>query len=393
MNTLSKRLVLSFPGFEGTGPLHQFDRMKAGMERFAKVWNLTCEAGASTHHEEHHFAETSVVCRTDNGKTETRFVHFVWADIIHKYSEGRYPFNFLARMPAYGSFFIYGTVFAYFRAHWRYGMFAIYPLLFMIPAALVAWGLAALVSYAVGTGAFVAFLTFILGAGLFLAFLRWPGDRYYVPLSVYDWAFARHFCNLGNPEITRRINQFAKTMTAEIVASDADEIVISTNSLGTPWAVAAIAIALTDNPKLFDRHKVTILAFGSSLMKINLDRQSVKMRQWTTQVLSDPRLIWSEYQTLSDVVAFHRTTPARDIALKAPHADIRIHEFRFSKVIEPERYQRIRRSFFRLHRQYILPQDKRCHFEYFLLCFGPLPTHQLACNPEIIHRLDSHQAA
>jgi len=45
---------------------------------------------------------------------------------------------------------------------------------------------------------------------------------------------------------------------------------------------------------------------------------------------------------------------------------------RFREMLDPARYRRIQRSFFRLHRQFVSANDRRTPYDYFMLVCGPL---------------------
>jgi hypothetical protein len=38
-----------------------------------------------------------------------------------------------------------------------------------------------------------------------------------------------------------------------------------------------------------------------------------------------------------------------------------------------EAYQRIRYDHVRLHRQYVMPNGKRHYYDFYMICFGPMP--------------------
>ena len=88
---------------------------------------------------------------------------------------------------------------------------------------------------------------------LFLVLCKYPGDKYYINLSINDWAFARDMCNGSNKDINDRFVQFADHLVKEIARTKPDEIIIVGHSFGSVWAAAAMAIALEKKPKLFCR--------------------------------------------------------------------------------------------------------------------------------------------
>jgi hypothetical protein len=54
---------------------------------------------------------------------------------------------------------------------------------------------------------------------------------------------------------------------------------------------------------------------------------------------------------------------------------------RFRDMLSPELYRRIRLNFFRLHYQFIMANDQRGPYDYFMLVCGPLPVATWAKDP------------
>ena len=58
----------------------------------------------------------------------------------------------------------------------------------------------------------------------------------------------------------------------------------------------------------------------------------------------------------------------------------------YKKALTKKRHRKMRSSFYRAHRQYILYQDKRVHFDFQLRCFGPYLARELALDPDLIEK-------
>ena len=145
---------------------------------------------------------------------------------------------------------------------------------------------------------------------------------------------------------------------------------------------------LKENPDILKGKNTTFLSLGSSLLKINLVPAAKTMREMSTIVMSQPDLLWDETQTHIDLIAFHGTDPDYTLNLETPQTEIQIQKVRYSRVMEKQRYRKMRKSFYRSHRQYIMYQDIRCDFDFFLKSFGPLPIRDLAREPNSMNRID-----
>lgn len=383
---VKSRLILNFPGFEATNTAHQLDRLTGNGDNFSQVWKFDFSRDDMTPGPDHHLAVANFSTSGKNWKTSTRLIQFGWHDIIEKYEGQSYPQSFFTNFPKYLSFFFDGSVFRYFRAHWRYGVFTIFPLLAMAIFAVISYAIAKFVVAAIIGPSPIA--TLILTFLMVMVANKWPGDKWYMNLSINDWGFARDLARGSNPAIEQRYDDFAARMTTEINNSKHDEIVIIGHSFGSIWAVQALARVLQQNPGIAQKKQITFLALGSSLLKINLVPAADKMREASRIVMSDPGLVWSETQAHIDLIAFYGTEPQMTLGLDNPQAEIHVDKVRFSQVMEKTRYRRMRKSFYRSHRQYIMYQDMRCAFDFFLKCFGPIPIRDLARDGKAMKRID-----
>ena len=390
---IKSRLVLNFPGFEPTVPVNQLERLSGNGNKFAHVWEVDFSGIDVVEEPDEHLAVANFQTRGKNWQTNTRLIQFGWQDIIAKYEGQPYPRSFFANFPKYLSFFLDGTVLRYFVTHWRYGLFTIYPLLAMAIFAFISYFIADFfISTLISPTTSLSLVLTILLTLLFVLILnKWPGKFLHMNLSINDWGFARDLARGTNPAIEKRYEEFASRMMREISNSDHEEIIIAGHSFGTIWAVQALARIVLKKPQILKNRPITFLALGSSLLKINLVPAAKNMRHMSKIVMSQPDLLWDETQTHIDLIAFHGTDPFQTLDLEksaANRAQFNVDHVRYSRVMDKQRYRKMRKSFYRSHRQYIMYQDVRCHFDFFLKCFGPIPIRQLAKDNDAMNRID-----
>lgn len=386
--TVRSRLVLNFPGFEATGPLAQLDRLRHSAEKTGEIWSFAYERLSEDVATSSDHAVSEHLSRGENWETRTRLVQFSWSDVIESYEKVSFPLGLFRNFPKFLAFFFDGTVARYYRTSTRYWAFTIFPLLLIALFAVVAWPLCSHVAGWLAPGGPRLFLTLVLTAIAVILLCRWPGEKAYLLLTINDWGFARDMVNRVNPEIEHRYFSFAETLEEEIGASRHDEIVICGHSFGSVWAVAALALALERRPGLLKGRNVTFLALGSSLLKIALAPHARFMRDWTARIVAEPDLLWHEIQTKDDIIAFYKADPFAALAISAPAATVKIDRVRYKDAMDGRRYKKMRTSFYRTHRQYILYQDRRVAFDYILRLFGPLSSRDLALRPEIAALID-----
>ncbi len=376
-----KRLILNFPGFEPTDAVRQIDRLTHGGEKTASLWDFELERKSVIEEPDQHQAIATFNSTAAEWSTSSRFVQFSWQDIISTYENAPYPQSLFTNLPKYLSFFLDGSVFRYSRASRRYWGFTIYPLLLMICFAAAAWAGAYFSLSYMGLHWGFAVPPAII---LFLALCRFPGDLFYVNLSINDWGFARDMCNGSNPKIEQRYEIFANQIANEIQQSNYDEILVVGHSFGAVWAVAGLAKALDKNPKLLKGTNITFLALGSSLLKIAIVPAAGFLKNQIEKVATEKSLLWHEIQTKTDFISFYKTDPFDVLGLKNTKCSYAAHRVNFKNALSKLRHRKMMKSMYLAHRQYILYADKRVHFDFQLRCFGPYFANDLARDINLI---------
>lgn len=383
------RLVLNFPGFEGTGPIAQLDRLRHSAGKTGQIWGFQSERQSAEMADPRHHAAAECETRGPDWTTATRIVQFSWSDVIDTYEREPFPRGLFRNFPKYIAFFLDGTVGRYYSASKRYWGFTIFPLLAIGLFAIVAWAIVAFAVAPFYAWADHPFVMLLMILALVILMCRWPGKRWYLLLTINDWGFARDMVNRVSPPIELRFREFAETVTEAIDASHHDEIVIAGHSFGTVWAVGALALALEKRPDLLKGRNVLFLALGSSLLKIALAPSAGFMREWTARIMAVPHLVWHEIQTKDDLIAFYKADPMATLGISDPVATLRIDRVKYKDAMDRRRYVNMLRSPYRTHRQYILYQDKRVAFDFVLRLFGPLSGCKLAQQPEMIAMIGS----
>lgn len=383
------RLVLNFPGFEQTSATSQLDRIQHSAGKTGVIWQFEFERQSV--HQDPGINHAIGECQTKSGKwkTNTRIVQFSWNDIIQAYEKVPHPLGIIRNFPKFLAFFTDGTVSRYRKASGRYWAFTIFPILLLAIFIAVSWLASTwLISLLNLSGTAYVIAAVFLTTVLTLILCKWPGDKAYLNLTINDWGFARDMVNRSNRGIEERYQEFAETIIKEIRAGSHDEIVISGHSFGSVWAVAALALALEKQPDLLKGRTAIFMALGSSLLKIALAKNAGFMRNWITEVTSQPELFWHEIQTKDDIIAFYKSDPFDVLELPEPAGGLQIDRVNYKKAMDKKRYKSMRLSFYRTHRQYILYQDKPVSFDYMLRLFGPIYSKQLAQRPESIQAID-----
>lgn len=378
---VKSRLVLNFPGFEPTDSAAQLGRLNYAAQNTGKIWGFDTVQSEPTKNQASHHSIVTHKTTGPNWGTTTRIVQFRWNDIVHEYEKTPFPIGFLKSSLKYFSFFTDGTIFSYFKTSPRYWGFTIFPILLIAIFALVSWFFLSFLP--LGTLTQISFTAIIT-----LAFCKIFGKKSYLLTTIADWHFARDMVDRNNKATEERFSEFSKTVINEIKSTKADEIVVVGHSFGALWAIAAIAQALEKQPKLLANKKITFLALGSSILKIALSPNAKFMRDYWNNVTAQKNIFWHEIQTKDDWIAFYKCDPFELPQFNKPKGGYIIDRIKFKDGMDKQRYDKMRRSFYTTHRQYILYYDQRVHFDYMLRILGPFNAQNLAFNHELNTSID-----
>ncbi|WP_206454667.1 hypothetical protein [Aurantimonas marina] len=375
---IEKRLVFMFPGFEPMLALAHMERFRRAADRSAIVWEADLrldhvEQSAGAPHDTL-FPSLHATLSRAGWRTETELVFCEWGDLILAYAARPAVERLSTGLVALTDFLVTGTFFRYCRVSWRYAFFFAFPIAVMTAAILIGWlvhaVLTALLSSLAGSA-----IGFVLGFAAALALLFLAERRWHLLTAMDDWALARDLCREGNPALSARIARQAEEIAARAAASDADEIVVAAHSLGASFAVLALDRALSGDLKTDRRWH--ILTVGSSLMKTALHPAAKTQRAAVRRLVTEHRIAWTDCQGLSDPINFYNSNPTTSLGIREGRipAVVRVH---FRRLVSPQTYRRIKRDFFRLHRQFVLAVERRCPYSFHMLLLGPRPVADFA---------------
>ncbi len=369
-DTVAKRCVVFLGGYEDASASQQFGRFRREIGRFEQTWNVKAAVDEPVAEGSPAVQLWPVVTEGPNWRVETEFHYYSWNDLIEE-DFARPDWRAIpSGIGALLDFILTGTALRYIVVAWRYWLFAIYPfaltLLFAAVAALIVRGIA-------GLGVPVPwYLGVPLGLALFWGLARWPGDRLRYRYMLNDWRFASAIARGRRRSYIERLDTFSKALAATMRETDADEILLVGHSLGAVLAVETLSAAIESSPGIVGRAPpVTLMTVGSSLLKIALHPGAKGLRDAIGRVLNTTDVAWIDYTALVDPLNFYRTDPGKVLRLKAPRSPV-IRTVRVRAMLGEDSYQLFKGNFLRLHRQFVMGNGARYHYDFFMSCCGPM---------------------
>lgn len=365
-----KRHVIHVGGFDPIDAERLDHRVVGGVSKLASLWNISARASKPEFSADGRLTSWQVDTGGPNWSTETRYTVLRWDDLIAVYMGAPWWRQILRGFAAIFHFALNGTIFRYFSANARYGMFVLYPVFLAI-------GFLALSFYAGRTIAradfpFSAVLGMIVGFVLFVGLLRWAGDYFHLFFALADWSFAVDLVRGNAPDLEKYFDQFAEEVVSSIRRDTCDEVVLSGVSLGAVMMAETLARALARDPDLCRRGPaVAFLTIGSSILKIGLHPKAESLKSAVARISREPSLFWIEYQSKVDPINFFKTDPVERMGLQPTGKPI-VKTIRIRETMTPEEYRYLKMNFLRLHRQFAMPNTRRYFYDFYLICFGPM---------------------
>lgn len=366
--------MLALGGYEPAGPERQRERFARELARFTQAWNVRATAAAPSLTADGAVASWRVETQAPNWRVETDYLLLRWDDFV----AADFTRPDWKRLPdgvaALGDFILSGTLFRYFATNWRYALFFLYPV--AIVAGFAAMGIAIGAVLAPLPVAGAGWKAALIGAAVSVSLLVFGGRALQLPYLLDDWIFARDYARRKRAGLDARLDRFAQELVARMRDPGYDEVVLAGHSLGAPFSIDVLDRALRLDPGLFDAFgrggkTLNLLSTGSSLLKVALHPAAGWLRGAVGRVSAQASVFWVEYQALVDVINFYKTDPVRALRLPPMGRPI-VHIVRIREMLSPEAYRRFGRDFFRLHRQFVMGNERRYFYDYFMLCCGPL---------------------
>jgi pimeloyl-ACP methyl ester carboxylesterase len=172
------------------------------------------------------------------------------------------------------------------------------------------------------------------------------------------------------------LDRFADRLVACVQRADCDEVIVVGHSLGATLAVDMIARALDRSPDLGRRGpRICLLTVGATIPKLALHPSARRLRAGIARVAENPDVAWTEYQARRDPISFYNFDPVtlRRASPAVPGRKPRIVLVGLKDMLDAEHYERVKSNHMRLHYQFVMGNELRAIYDYFMLIAGPAP--------------------
>jgi hypothetical protein len=235
-----------------------------------------------------------------------------------------------------------------------------------------------------------------LGVGLPIGFaaaivlfllLKPLADRWFVVQINSCWPNLRQFAR-GDPScFDHAIEACARGLVAAARDNEVDEIVVIGHSGGGAIAPAVVTHALELDPQVGRRGPpIVLMTLGSIAPGAALHPEAAWLRATFARLAAEASLRWIDCQSRMDIMNFWNFDPVEGIGVSvgAHRCNPMVWPLRFRDMLSPAFFRRMRFNFFRLHYQFIMANDRRAPYDYFMLVCGPVPVEHWARDPQAV---------
>ncbi|MGL4405158.1 MAG: hypothetical protein ACRCT6_05310, partial [Notoacmeibacter sp.] len=157
---------------------------------------------------------------------------------------------------------IFGGLFNYFRAAWRFAFFFLFPFVFMALGIFLAILLGVLPLFLGNWTWLFLFSLPAAGAGFYCLFLPYT-DRLHTMLLMADWQVAIDLVTKRDQDLNAVLDRFSKSLI-EAISEPADEYVISSHSMGGAMMIETLGAVLEKHPDVLNGKKIVVCSMGGA---------------------------------------------------------------------------------------------------------------------------------
>lgn len=251
---------------------------------------------------------------------------------------------------------------------------AFYPILMLLGQALVAivlaWAVGGVVSGLVfdGVGWIVALPVIVVT----LQWFRRIDNRFFAYYLMHDYAFAAGLNGRNPPELETRMDQFRQQIAAAL-ATDVDEVLVVGHSSGAHLAVSILADLIREGSVRPNGPHLAFLSLGQVVPMVSFLPKAQRLRADLRYLSMSDRLTWVDVSAPGDGCSFALCDPVAVTGVAAENKRWPIvFSAAFTQSLSPERWQAMKRKYFKLHFQYLCAFDRPKDYDYFQITAGPL---------------------
>lgn len=400
---VQRRLVIYVQGYDPRGIAEYYRMFRREYRHTCELYGLTGEVGRAVSDPESFVTSWTVSTSGSGWQVATRYMFLRWEDIIRKDFARPAWWKILHMCRVLLLAIFSGVMPRIFKAHWRFGLFALYPLVLMtawaLLGALAGLAVTALAEALGAPSAAPALAGTAAGFAVFAGVLWLTEGRTYLLYLCDDIVSTHQFAHRQRPDWEERMEAFAGYVVEAVSLGEADEVVIAGHSSGSFLAVDVLDRALRRDPDLGRRvPRLCLLTIGGNLPIVGFHTAAQWFRDRIARLAVAEDVAWVDFQSRHDIMNFWPFDPVvgHGIGLRSERRNPVVVPISFRDLWIAEGFTRRRWSFFRAHFQFLHANERAgAAYDYYLICCGPVDLVSCATGPAgaVAAVLSEHPAA
>lgn len=369
---VKRRRVFYIPGYDPFPPRRYRELYRKEAAEQAKIsgYDIALKARTETTPQ----FGWSVAATIDGQEVTTEVSVLLWSDVVR----GSMGHSILS---TYGQLlktaWIYVSSGALRRLMWlRKGpiIAALYPivmLLFQLSLALAAASVVGgmLSSWIYPRAGWVAFFP------IMIVILRWfksMDSKFYAYYLMHDYAHSAKEWGAYPDEIEQNIADF-KAQIAQALKEDHDEVLVVGHSSGAHLGVSILADLLRAQQGKRFGPALSFLSLGHVVPMVSFLPKATRLRRDLAELSKRAEITWVDVSAPGDGCSFALCDPVAvtGVAPEGKRWPL-VFSAAFTQSLSAERWEELKRRYFRLHFQYLCAFDRPKDYDYFQITAGPM---------------------
>lgn len=371
-NRVRRRKLFYVPGYDPFPPRRYRELYRTEAARQAQISGHRIQIGPASDKGSYGWTVSAVI---EGQAVETRVEVLVWSDIVRQSMGQGIVATYLQLFRTIWVYVASGALFRLMGLRKGPMIAALYPIILL----LAELGVALVCGYGAGRllglhGAPVAVLSLAMTWAILVVFKRLDRSVYAWYL-MHDYAFTAQAGGAYPEALNERLHTFAGAVAADLSA-DWDEVLVVGHSSGAHLAISMLALMIRSGAV---KAGVTLsfLTLGQVVPMVSFLPKANGLRSDLAYLSTRHEVAWVDVTAPGDGCAFALCDPvAVSGQAQAGKRWPLVLSAAFRRTLSPERWQHLKRRYFRLHFQYLCAFDnlngRRDEFDYFAISAGPL---------------------
>ena len=383
---IRRRHVLYVEGYDPQGAEGYHNLFVRSWKRFLKIWPVRGKV-SDVHIDSEDLAHWDIEAAGPNWQVETRY-DFLRQEQMIRANMAEPLWQQVPRAIGWALDYLFsGTTVRVYRASWQYGLvllfFQLTVLLWVALSVVGGWLIAKAAFRLAGLPEWLAIVIGVVAAPVIFKLLRPLADWRFIVQVNNHWPYLMEYAR-GKPScFDHAVQAGAERLVAIVKANAADEVLVIGHSGGGVIAPAVVVRALELDPSLGTRGPpVVLFTLGSLMPGVGMHPQAVQLHDIVRRLATEKSVLWVDAQSRKDAMNFFDFDPVEGIGVRVgpERCNPLIWPVRFRDMLQPAFYRSLRWKQFRLHYQFLMANDMRAPYDYFMLVAGPAPAREWAAD-------------